>query len=93
MAGLIKTALCIHYGTLPAQLHFQTPNPQIPWNELKMKVVAGNISWPMNDRRIAGVNSFGFGGSNAHAVLAETNIPKKIETAQNGNFTARNFTA
>jgi acyl transferase domain-containing protein len=72
IAGLIKTVLALKHRQLPASLHFQTPNPEIPFEELHLQVQTRLGPWPQPGRRlIAGVNSFGFGGSNAHAVLAE----------------------
>jgi acyl transferase domain-containing protein/SAM-dependent methyltransferase/acyl carrier protein len=72
IAGLIKTVLALEHRQLPASLHFQTPNPEIPFDQLHVRVQTRLGPWPQPGRRlIAGVNSFGFGGSNAHAVLAE----------------------
>ncbi len=70
IAGVIKTALCIHRGTLTGNLHFARPNPNIDFEALRLKVPTKAQPWP-SGRKVAGVNSFGFGGTNAHAVLAE----------------------
>ncbi|MFC1607330.1 SDR family NAD(P)-dependent oxidoreductase [Candidatus Latescibacterota bacterium] len=71
LAGLIKTSLMLKYGRIPRNLHFETPNPKIPFDELKLRVPTSLEEWPTNGDtpRVAGVNSFGFGGTNAHAVL------------------------
>lgn len=70
LAGLIKAALCLKYGAIPASLHFETPNPSIPWSDLPLKVQPNLIAWPESGgRRYAGVNSFGVTGTNAHVVL------------------------
>jgi thioester reductase-like protein len=73
MAGVIKVALALEHRQIPATLHFQTPNPQIDFEALRLRVPQRLEPWPANDTRprLAGVNSFGFGGTNAHAVLAE----------------------
>jgi len=73
IAGLIKTALMLKNGMIPANLHFITPNPKIPFDELKLRVPTSLEPWPetRGKFKIAGVNSFGFGGTNAHAVLQE----------------------
>jgi len=72
MAGLIKTVLAVHAGSIPPNLHFHTPNPHIPFDQLRLKVVAEQTEWPQTGRpRRAGVSSFGFGGTNAHAVLEQ----------------------
>jgi polyketide synthase 12 len=68
MAGLIKTALAIQTGEIPASLHFETPNPHIAFDELGLRVVRELTPWPEGPR-LAGVSSFGFGGTNAHVVL------------------------
>jgi acyl transferase domain-containing protein/NADPH:quinone reductase-like Zn-dependent oxidoreductase/acyl carrier protein/ubiquinone/menaquinone biosynthesis C-methylase UbiE len=79
IAGLIKTALCLKYGQIPATLHFETPNARIPFSELRLRVVQRLETWPdtNGEPRRAGVNSFGFGGTNAHVILAsapQTNL-------------------
>nr|VFK53379.1 MAG: amino acid adenylation domain-containing protein [Candidatus Kentron sp. TUN]VFK55221.1 MAG: amino acid adenylation domain-containing protein [Candidatus Kentron sp. TUN] len=72
VAGLIKTALALHHGHLPASLHAEPANPEIDFHGLGLRVQAGPESWPRSETpRIAGVNSFGFGGTNCHVVLSE----------------------
>ena len=68
LAGLLKVVVALGSGTVPPSLHCETPNPAIPFGELNLSLVAAGF--PMKPgRRVAGVNSFGFGGTNAHAVL------------------------
>jgi acyl transferase domain-containing protein/NADPH:quinone reductase-like Zn-dependent oxidoreductase/NAD(P)-dependent dehydrogenase (short-subunit alcohol dehydrogenase family)/SAM-dependent methyltransferase/acyl carrier protein len=70
IAGLIKAALALKHRLIPANLHFRKPNPNIPFEELKLRVPTSLMPWPSDTRAgIAGVNSFGFGGTNAHVVL------------------------
>lgn len=72
MAGLIKVALSLERETIPAHLHFQEPNPRIPWNLAPFLVPTQTTPWPeRGKRRIAGVSSFGFTGTNAHVVVEE----------------------
>lgn len=72
VAGLIKTALALKHGRIPAHLHLKEPNPAIPFDEFTLRVPTQLTDWPTNSHpRYAGVNSFGFGGTNAHAVLQE----------------------
>ena len=71
VAGLIKAALVLKHGFIPANLHFQTPNSAVSLAELNLDIPAVGRPFPGCERRIAGVNSFGFGGTNAHVVLAE----------------------
>ena len=71
IAGLIKTALCLRYKKIPANLHFNTPNPDIPFDRLCIKVPTQLTSFPSeaNEQLYVGVNSFGYGGTNAHILL------------------------
>ncbi len=72
VAGLVKAVLMLKHGHLPASLHFETPNPHIDFAALKLRVPVENESFPHTaGNRVAGVNSFGFGGANAHVVLTE----------------------
>lgn len=76
MAGLIKTALALKSRYLPKNLHFETPNPAIPFEELKLAVQAEAEAWPHPEELgLAGVSSFGWGATNAHAVLREYRAP------------------
>jgi phthiocerol/phenolphthiocerol synthesis type-I polyketide synthase A len=72
IAGFIKAVLSVQRGHIPANLNFKTPNPLIPFEDLRLKVVAEPIDWPTTEHpRRAGVSSFGFGGTNAHVVLEQ----------------------
>jgi acyl transferase domain-containing protein/acyl carrier protein len=75
VAGLIKAALVVKHGYIPANLHLQTPTRHVSLSELKVDIPATGRPFPDYDRRIVGVNSFGFGGTNAHVVLAESTAP------------------
>ncbi len=72
IAGLIKVALSLKQGMIPASLHYETPNPQVPWDALPLQVVTEAQPWPETGygRRLAGVSAFGISGTNAHVVLA-----------------------
>src|SRR4051812_24725768 len=78
IAGLIKAALSLKHGQIPPNLHFTTPNPDIPFDELKLRVAQAVEQWPDTGAapRLAGVNSFGFGGTNAHVILE---APDRVE--------------
>ncbi|MDF1754990.1 MAG: amino acid adenylation domain-containing protein [Verrucomicrobiales bacterium] len=71
VAGLIKAALILHHDTVPPNLNFETPNPNIPFDEFKL-VVADKLQ-PLPHLEgylpVTAVNSFGFGGTNSHIVL------------------------
>jgi acyl transferase domain-containing protein len=84
IAGLLKVALSIRHRLLPPSLNFQEPNPAIPLDELRLSVQSGLTAWPRPDRPlVAGVSSFGMGGTNCHLVVRE---PPK--TGQAGAATA-----
>jgi acyl transferase domain-containing protein/NADP-dependent 3-hydroxy acid dehydrogenase YdfG/acyl carrier protein len=75
IAGLIKTALCLHHGELVASLNFAVPNAQIPLEELRLRVVSERERWPRADDLLrAGVSSFGMGGANCHLILEEAPV-------------------
>ncbi len=75
IAGLIKTALCVKHRELPASLHFTSPNPDIDFAGGRMRVVTELEPWPdALGPATAGVNSFGFGGANAHVILREAPV-------------------
>lgn len=70
IAGVIKLALAIRHGIIPRSLHFNEPNPHIPFDEMPFFVQTETTPWPVESgRRLAGVSSFGFGGTNAHLVV------------------------
>ncbi|GHE43560.1 type I polyketide synthase [Streptomyces longispororuber] len=70
MAGLCKALLVLRHGVIPASLHADPPNPAIDFTGLGLDLVTENRPLRQTDRAVAGVNSFGFGGANAHAVVA-----------------------
>lgn len=77
VAGLIKVALVLKHGLIPPNLHFKNPNPNIDFAKLKLRVVQKAESFPDGSGpMLAGINSFGFGGSNAHAILEAAPAPK-----------------
>jgi acyl transferase domain-containing protein/NADPH:quinone reductase-like Zn-dependent oxidoreductase/acyl carrier protein len=72
IAGVIKTVLALEHRRIPPSLHFADPNPTIAFDDLRLRVVTEAEDWPAaSGLGVAGVNSFGFGGANAHAILAE----------------------
>jgi acyl transferase domain-containing protein/NAD(P)-dependent dehydrogenase (short-subunit alcohol dehydrogenase family) len=72
VAGLVKVALALQHREIPASLHFLAPNPHIPFDVLPLRVQQQRGPWPEELRpAVAGVSSFGFGGTNVHLVLEE----------------------
>ncbi|MCB2078136.1 MAG: SDR family NAD(P)-dependent oxidoreductase [Novosphingobium sp.] len=86
VAGLIKLALAMHDRKVPPNLHFDTPNPAIDFDRLGIRVVTEQTDLGTGDSDIFGaVNSFGFGGANAHAILASP--PRTDRAADAGGAT------
>ncbi|MEI9897837.1 MAG: SDR family NAD(P)-dependent oxidoreductase [Chthoniobacter sp.] len=72
VAGLVKAMLVLKRRQIPANLHFETPNPHIDFEKLKLRVNTTLEPLPeVKGARMVGVNSFGFGGANAHIILEE----------------------
>ena len=70
IAGLIKTVLSLERRELPADLHFDSPTRTSRSTSCASGVQTALEPWPERRRRIAGVSSFGFGGTNCHVVVA-----------------------
>lgn len=72
IAGMIKVILSLQHACIPAHLHFQKLNPQIEWGDAPIRIPVEPVPWPRGGRRrLAGVSSFGFSGTNAHVVVEE----------------------
>ncbi|MEV6802724.1 beta-ketoacyl synthase N-terminal-like domain-containing protein, partial [Micromonospora rifamycinica] len=79
VVGLVKVALSLWHGELPPSLNFRTPNPNIPLDDLRLRVCRERLPFPPGDEpRVAGVSSFGMGGTNAHLVLTEAPPPAGV---------------
>ena len=83
IAGLIKTALALHHRVLPPTLNCEEPNPELELERTPFYINTETRPWihtPGAPRR-AGVNAFGFGGINAHAVLEESGQEQSADHA------------
>ncbi|KAK4246255.1 beta-ketoacyl synthase [Corynascus novoguineensis] len=69
LTGLIKAVLSIENGMIPGNPTFINPSPKIDFVGGKMTATRTSIPWPTDNLRRASVNSFGIGGSNAHAIV------------------------
>lgn len=69
VAGVIKTALLLEHRTLVPSVHFRKPNPMLELDSSPFRVVTATAPIPEGRFALAGVSSFGIGGTNAHAVL------------------------
>ncbi|MCB0791364.1 MAG: amino acid adenylation domain-containing protein [Flavobacteriales bacterium] len=82
-AGVIKTALALQREHIPASIGFERPNPAIDLANSPFHVAQENIAWPRTEiPRIAGVSSFGVGGTNAHVVLAEPPVAEPSSSSR-----------
>ena len=79
MAGLLKAALALDKQIIPPTIHCERPNPKIPFEALNLRLVRNIEPAKAPEQPYAGVNSFGFGGTNAHVVLAR---PTRREEAR-----------
>ena len=90
VTGLLKVVLALRAGELPASLNYRTPNPLIPLDELRLRVHDRLTPWPCpeasraEEPRVAGVSSFGMGGTNCHLVLSSVPAPVPAPEAGNG---------
>ncbi|WP_338864528.1 type I polyketide synthase [Myxococcus stipitatus] len=75
IAGLIKVLLSLRNEAIPAHLHFERPNPNIRWDDLPVVIPTELRPWPRGEqRRLAGLSSFGFSGTNVHLVVEEAPV-------------------
>lgn len=86
IAGMIKAALVLQRGIIPANANFKIPNQNISFAEQKLHVVDRPTELPATQDRlpIVGVNSFGFGGTNAHLVLQAAPGPREAKRQPDG---------
>ncbi|KAL8362903.1 hypothetical protein RB601_008930 [Gaeumannomyces tritici] len=82
LAGVIKAAMMLERGFILPNHDFKKPNSKIPWKEWHMSVAKTQRPWPKGKKYIS-VNNFGFGGTNAHVVLAKAPYtPEPVTTTQ-----------
>ncbi|MDF9798522.1 acyl transferase domain-containing protein/NADPH:quinone reductase-like Zn-dependent oxidoreductase/surfactin synthase thioesterase subunit/acyl carrier protein [Catalinimonas alkaloidigena] len=92
VAGLIKLSLVLKNRLIPQNLHFENPNPKIPFDEYRLRVPTRQESLDGTDKPlIGGVNSFGAGGTNAHIVLQEYIPVSQSDSDTKGGDKARPF--
>jgi natural product biosynthesis luciferase-like monooxygenase protein len=78
-ASLLKVILSLQHQKIPPNLHFKQLNPYISLSETTFSIPTELQSWtPGAKRRLAGISTFGFGGSNAHLIVEESPIPSEI---------------
>ncbi|KAH6867729.1 hypothetical protein B0T10DRAFT_596949 [Thelonectria olida] len=95
LASLIGTSLALQNGTIPPNMHFNVLNPKIAPFYGHLEVPTAALPWPETPKgqpRRASVNSFGFGGTNAHAII-EAYEPRAVQAISGPLFTPLTFSA
>ena len=78
VAGLIKVVLSLQHEEIPRHLHFQEMNPHINWGGMPVEIPVHGKQWKRGEkRRVAGVSSFGFSGTNAHVIVEEAPVAER----------------
>ncbi|WP_462202530.1 SDR family NAD(P)-dependent oxidoreductase [Frankia sp. CcWB3] len=81
VAGLIKVSLAVEHGRVPATLFCERPNPRFDFERSPFRPATATTDWPAPpERRVAGLSSFGLGGTNAHVVVS--GLPDTLRARQ-----------
>lgn len=84
IGGIIKIFLAMKHETLPGFLNFQLPNQHMNLNNSAVYIHNELTNWePVNSKRVAGINSFGFNGTNCHIVIEEHSATYEREKESN----------
>ncbi|MFJ5221008.1 type I polyketide synthase [Streptomyces sp. NPDC088354] len=82
IAALIKTVLCLEHQQVVPSLHYETPNPKIPWQDLPLAVPTQLLTVPDRGRPlIAGISGQGISAANTHLVIGQASRPTPAPTA------------
>jgi acyl transferase domain-containing protein/acyl carrier protein len=86
VAGVMKMVLALGHEELPATLHAENRSPHVDWSAGDVRLLTEAVSWPRNGRpRLAGISSFGFSGTNAHAIIQEPPVLAAAEGPGDGD--------
>ena len=90
VASLIKTVLTMNQRTIPRHLNFQTPNPDIDWERMPVRITSEVTDWPQESDGppLASVNVFGISGANAHVVIEGSPDDSSPTEATDGHWPA-----
>ncbi|KAG8160939.1 hypothetical protein KVR01_009203 [Diaporthe batatas] len=94
LAGVIKVVLAMNYDTIPPNQHLKSLNPKVQPYSLVLKAPTKATPWPARragQPKRASVNSFGFGGTNAHVILESYDTKKASKAQPSQNSSVRSF--
>ena len=81
VAGLIKVLMCLKHEEIPPHLHLKQINPKLKLDG-RLRISTSRREWRRSEEpRFAGVSSFGFGGTNAHAVVREAPVRAEVQSS------------
>ncbi|CAN8099325.1 unnamed protein product [Discula destructiva] len=89
LASIIKTAMAMERGVIPASINFDKPNPKIPLEHWNLKLVRDLMSWPPASSRRASINNFGYGGTNSHVIMESSTSWIRHHANDNGHVNGR----
>ncbi|PQE23080.1 polyketide synthase protein [Rutstroemia sp. NJR-2017a WRK4] len=99
ITSLIKAILALEHETIPPNIKFHHPNPNIPFRERNLRVPTEALPWPVGRPKRISVNSFGIGGTNAHVIVESFGARQDSETSSKSAsaalflFSANNLTS
>ncbi len=86
IAGLVKAVHCLQHRVVPATIGIKNPNPSIDFDALNLAVVTQNMPLKKTGKLVIGVNSFGFGGANAHVILESAEAARTDASPQHADL-------
>lgn len=85
IVGLAKVILSLEQEEIPPHLHFKNPTPHVDWNHMPIEIPVARRPWKQGDRkRIAGISSFGFSGTNVHVIVEEAPQAQSRKSGRGG---------
>ncbi|OJJ49991.1 hypothetical protein ASPZODRAFT_109969 [Penicilliopsis zonata CBS 506.65] len=86
LASIIKVAMMLEHGLIPPAANFESPNPSIDFQGLKLKVPTQLEKWPTHKLRRASISNFGYGGTNGHVIMESAAYYRRAASLEPGAF-------